>query len=32
MGNALMGTEVVATVEVETPRGSKSFKVLKLVG
>jgi len=27
-----MNTEVGATVDVETPRGTKSFKVLKLVG
>jgi transcription elongation factor GreA len=31
IGRALMGTKVGATVNVETPRGSKSFKVLKLV-
>ncbi len=31
IGRALMGAEVGATVEVETPRGSKAFKVLKLV-
>jgi transcription elongation factor GreA len=32
IGQALMGAPVGSTVEVETPRGSKSFKVLKLVG
>jgi transcription elongation factor GreA len=32
IGQALMNAEVGATVEVETPRGSKTFKVLKLVG
>jgi transcription elongation factor GreA len=32
IGQALMDAAVGATVEVETPRGSKSFKVLKLVG
>jgi transcription elongation factor GreA len=32
IGQALMDAEVGATVEVETPRGTKSFKVLKLVG
>jgi transcription elongation factor GreA len=32
IGQALMNTEVGATVDVETPRGTKSFKVLKLVG
>src|SRR6201994_2069977 len=32
IGHALMDTEVGATVEVETPRGTKNFKVLKLVG
>jgi transcription elongation factor GreA len=31
IGQALMGAAVGATVEVETPRGTKSFKVLKLV-
>jgi transcription elongation factor GreA len=31
IGKALMNTKVGATVKVETPRGSKSFKVLKLV-
>ncbi len=31
IGQALRDTAVGATVEVETPRGSKSFKVLKLV-
>lgn len=31
IGRALMNTEVGATVSVETPRGVKSFKVLKLV-
>ena len=32
IGQALMDAAVGATVEVETPRGSKTFKVLKLVG
>jgi transcription elongation factor GreA len=32
IGQALMNAEVGATVEVETPRGSKTFKVLKLIG
>jgi transcription elongation factor GreA len=32
IGAALMDTAVGATVEVQTPRGSKTFKVLKLVG
>src|ERR1700753_825730 len=32
IGQALMDCEVGATVDVETPRGTKSFKVLKLVG
>jgi transcription elongation factor GreA len=32
IGQALMNAAVGATVEVETPRGSKSFKVVKLVG
>ena len=32
IGQALLNTAVGATVQVETPRGSKSFKVLKLVG
>ena len=32
IGQALMDAAVGETVEVETPRGSKSFKVLKLVG
>ncbi|HKZ12455.1 MAG TPA: transcription elongation factor GreA [Solirubrobacterales bacterium] len=32
IGQALMDAAVGATVEVETPRGSKSFKVLKLIG
>jgi transcription elongation factor GreA len=32
IGQALMDAEVGATVDVETPRGTKSFKVLKLVG
>jgi transcription elongation factor GreA len=32
IGQALMDTAVGATVEVETPRGTKTFKVLKLVG
>ena len=31
IGQALMNAAVGATVEVETPRGSKSFTVLKLV-
>ena len=31
IGQALMDAAVGATVEVETPRGTKSFKVLKLV-
>jgi transcription elongation factor GreA len=31
IGKALMNTKVGATVKVETPRGGKSFKVLKLV-
>ncbi|MBS1893501.1 MAG: GreA/GreB family elongation factor, partial [Actinobacteria bacterium] len=31
IGQALMDCEVGATVDVETPRGTKSFKVLKLV-
>ena len=31
IGRALMNAAVGATVEVETPRGSKAFKVLKLV-
>jgi transcription elongation factor GreA len=31
IGRALMDTKVGATVEVETPRGTKAFKVLKLV-
>jgi transcription elongation factor GreA len=31
IGRALMGTAVGASVEVETPRGVKAFKVLKLV-
>jgi transcription elongation factor GreA len=31
IGQALMDAVVGATVEVETPRGSKNFKVLKLV-
>jgi transcription elongation factor GreA len=31
IGKALMGAQVGATVEVETPRGVKTFKVLKLV-
>ena len=31
IGQALMDAAVGATVEVETPRGSKNFKVLKLV-
>ena len=31
IGQALMDAAVGATVEVETPRGSKSFKVVKLV-
>jgi transcription elongation factor GreA len=32
IGQALMDTAVGATVKVETPRGTKTFKVLKLVG
>jgi transcription elongation factor GreA len=32
IGQALMDAAVGATVEVETPRGTKTFKVLKLVG
>jgi transcription elongation factor GreA len=32
IGQALMNAAVGSTVEVETPRGSKNFKVLKLVG
>jgi transcription elongation factor GreA len=32
IGQALMDAAVGATVTVETPRGSKSFKVVKLVG
>jgi transcription elongation factor GreA len=32
IGQALMDAEVGATVDVETPRGTKSFRVLKLVG
>ena len=32
IGQALMDAEVGATVQVETPRGTKTFKVLKLVG
>jgi transcription elongation factor GreA len=31
IGQALMGAAVGSTVNVETPRGTKSFKVLKLV-
>ncbi len=31
IGQALMDAAVGATVEVETPRGSKTFKVVKLV-
>jgi transcription elongation factor GreA len=31
IGRALMNTKVGASVKVETPRGTKSFKVLKLV-
>jgi transcription elongation factor GreA len=31
IGKALMNTKVGASVKVETPRGSKAFKVLKLV-
>jgi transcription elongation factor GreA len=31
IGKALMDTKVGATVQVETPRGTKAFKVLKLV-
>jgi transcription elongation factor GreA len=32
IGQALMDAAVGATVEVETPRGTKTFKVLRLVG
>jgi transcription elongation factor GreA len=32
IGQALMDAAVGASVEVETPRGTKTFKVLKLVG
>ncbi len=32
IGQALMNSKVGATVKVETPRGSKTFKILKLVG
>jgi len=32
IGQALMGAALGATVSVETPRGTKTFKVLKLVG
>ncbi|HEY2716868.1 MAG TPA: transcription elongation factor GreA [Solirubrobacterales bacterium] len=32
IGRALMGAPVGSTVEVETPKGVKAFKVLKLVG
>jgi transcription elongation factor GreA len=32
MGQALMDAAIGATVDVETPRGTKTFKVLKLVG
>jgi transcription elongation factor GreA len=32
IGRALMGTAVGASVKVETPKGVKAFKVLKLVG
>jgi transcription elongation factor GreA len=32
IGQALMGAAVGSTVNVETPRGTKAFKVLKLVG
>jgi transcription elongation factor GreA len=32
IGHALMGAKVGATVNVETPRGTKTFKVLKLAG
>lgn len=31
IGRALMNAQVGATVEVETPKGSKAFKVIKLV-
>jgi transcription elongation factor GreA len=31
IGRALMDTKVGATVKVETPRGAKSFKVIKLI-
>jgi transcription elongation factor GreA len=32
IGQALMDAEVGSTVDVETPRGTKSFKVVKLLG
>jgi transcription elongation factor GreA len=32
IGQALMGAAVGSTVNVETPRGTKTFKVLQLVG
>jgi transcription elongation factor GreA len=32
IGQALMDSEIGTTVKVETPRGTKTFKVLKLVG
>jgi transcription elongation factor GreA len=32
IGQALMDAAIGATVKVETPRGTKTFKVLKLVG
>jgi transcription elongation factor GreA len=32
IGQALMDAEIGTTVQVETPRGTKTFKVLKLVG
>jgi len=32
IGQALMDAEVGSTVDVETPRGTKSFRVVKLVG
>jgi transcription elongation factor GreA len=31
IGKALMNSKVGATVKVETPRGTKAFKVIKLV-
>jgi len=32
IGQALMDAEVGSTVDVETPRGTKSFRIVKLVG